>query len=180
MYFEPNFNLQKNGNMNVSFTLITIPAPLLVPSRRYYLSSYSLHGTNFYIQCLMRVTLYLCIWMSYEAGTTANIHVYKVHVHTHTHTNTITHTHTHMHTAHTLHTHTILHTQHTIYTLHTYTCTQAQVHIHALHTHAILHTHTHTILHTRTHVVYTVTTSTMQFWEELCRGESPYVKVVQE
>ena len=33
--------------------------------------------------------------MSYEAGTTANIYVYKVHVHTHTHTNTITHTHTH-------------------------------------------------------------------------------------
>jgi len=81
------------------------------------------------------------------------------------HTRTGAHTRT-AHTRNPTHTHT-----HTI--LHTHTHTQSYTHTHT-------QSYTYNPTHTYTHVVYTVTTSRMPFWEELCQGESPYVKVVQE
>jgi len=105
VYFEPNFNLQENGNMNVSFMLITIQALLLVPSRRYHLPSYSLHGTKLqYLVFLYPVSNESHIIFMHLNGVMklgqpqTYMHTRCTSTRTHTHTHKHNHTHTHTHT----------------------------------------------------------------------------------
>ena len=133
-------------------------------------------------------TLNICTQYTLAHNCTPPTHTLHTHC-THTHTHSYTHSctlHTHMHTNTHPHTH-CTHTQsytHNLHIAHTHMHTSTGAHTRTAHIRNPTHTHTHTILHahththnptrTHTHVVYTVTTSRMQFWEELCRGESPY------